>query len=95
MFQPPWAGIRAQSASYCQMNNEAGEERAQDGLDVFNSYHCKIWREKNIKLNISFNIIKIVKVDVTFGNKLILQYLKEKKIYLLAFHTEIKEKSFE
>ena len=26
MFQPPWGRIRAQSASYCQMNNEAGRE---------------------------------------------------------------------
>ena len=45
--------------------------------------------EKNIKINISFNIIKIVKVDVTFGSKLILQYLKKNFffLYLLIFHT--------
>ena len=26
MFQPPWGGMRGQSASYCKMNNEAGIE---------------------------------------------------------------------
>ena len=29
MFQPPWGGIRAQSASYCQMNNEDGKKREE------------------------------------------------------------------
>ena len=38
MFQRPWGGIRAQSASYCQMNNKADEERAQDGCCIC----CKI-----------------------------------------------------
>ena len=41
-------------------------------VERFNSYNYKIWREKNIKLNISFNIIKIVTIDLKFGNKLIL-----------------------
>ena len=83
MFQRPWGGIRAQSASYCQMNNKADEERAQDGCCIC----CKI--------NLISKILNEPETEYFIqyfqNGESILQFyiFQDTRILLLTFHSKI------